>query len=306
MLDHSERSGLLLALAGFACLSFGDAIIKTMSGEWSPIAVAALRFTFGAAGLSVLLYRSEGGRAFAPSRPWLQVARGVCLAGATLLFFSSIFVMPLGEATALVFVAPIFVALLSGPLLGERVRPAVWLASLVAFGGVLLVLRPNVAALGWIACLPLAAALFMALLVIANRASASRGSPLAMQAYMACVAAPILIVAALAAKGTGADLFAFGWPDWTVVARCAAVAVTASTAHWLVFLGTTRAGASTIAPCTYIQMLVAVTLGWWWFGDVPDLATVGGAAIIIGAGLFLWYRGARAVSATKGGVQLKP
>ena len=127
--QHSERSGILLAAAGFSSLSVGDAIVKTMAGEWSPLAVAALRFTIGAIALSLLLLRSEGPGAFRPRRPLLQVARGACLAGATLCFFSAVFVMQLAEAMALAFVSPVFVALLSGPLLKEKVRPAVWIAS---------------------------------------------------------------------------------------------------------------------------------------------------------------------------------
>ncbi|QYU69646.1 DMT family transporter [Leptolyngbya sp. 15MV] len=187
----SERSGLLLALAGFALLSCGDAVIKSMAGQWSPIAVAALRFSIGAVGLSALLALREGTPAFRPRKPWLQVARGVCMAGATLCFFSAIFVMPLAEAMALSFVAPILTALLSGPLLGERVRPAVWLASAIAMGGVLMILRPNLGLLGPVALLPLASAVFFSLMVIANRASAGQGSALSMQVFLAaCTAAP--------------------------------------------------------------------------------------------------------------------
>ena len=88
-MQHDERSGILLAVAGFTSLSVGDAIVKTMAGEWSPLAVAALRFTIGAIGLSLLLWRSEGASAFRPKRGWLQLARGYCLAGATLCFFSA-------------------------------------------------------------------------------------------------------------------------------------------------------------------------------------------------------------------------
>ena len=286
--EHDERTGIALAIAGFASLSLGDAIIKTMAGEWSPLAVAALRFTIGAAGLSLLLWRAEGASGFRPSHPRLQLARGFCLALATLCFFSAIFVMPLASAMALAFVAPIFTALFSGPLLGEKVRPATWLASAIALGGVALVLRPNLAELGLAALLPLASAFFFSLMVISNRASAGQGSALSMQAFIAIVAAPVLILAALLGHASGAPSLRIGMPDWSVVARCAIVAVTASAAHWLAYLDTMRAGASTIAPTTYVQMLVAIALGWWWFGDVPDAATLGGAAIIIGAGLVLW------------------
>ena len=287
---QDERTGLLLAVCGFALLSCGDAVIKSMAGMWSPVAVAALRFAMGAAGLSLLLLRSEGRAAFRPTHPWLQIARGVCLAGATLCFFSAIFVLPLAETMAMTFVAPIITAVLAGPLLGERVRPVVWLASAVALGGVLLVLRPNLAEVGAVALLPLGSACFFSLMVIANRASAGQGSALSMQVFIACVAAPVLAAAAAAGHLSGIEALEIGPLDWSVAVRCAIVAVTASTAHWIVYLGTMRAGAATIAPTTYVQMLVATLLGWLFFGDVPDAATVVGAAIIIGAGLLLWWR----------------
>ena len=284
----SERAGLLIAMAGFSSLSVGDAVVKTMAGEWPPLAVAALRFSIGALGLSALLWFREGPGAFRPSHPWLQVGRGFCLAAASLCFFSAIFVMPLATAMALAFVAPVFTALFSGPLLGEKVRLPTVAASIVALVGVALVLRPNLAELGLAALLPLASAFFFSLMIIANRASGGQGSPLSMQAFMAIVAAPLLILAALAGHLSGIESLQVAMPDWTVIARCMIVAVTASTAHWLAYLGTLRAGAATIAPTTYVQMLVAITLGWWWFGDIPDAVTLVGAAIIIGAGLILW------------------
>lgn len=288
-MPHSERSGILIVLCGFALLSVGDAVIKTMSGEWSPLAVAALRFALGSAGLSVLLAANEGKAAFRPRNPRLQAARGFCLAAASLCFFSAIFVMPLATAMALAFVSPVIVALLSGPLLGEKVRSAVWYASLAALVGVGLVLRPNLAELGLVALLPLASAFFFALMIIANRASAGQGSALSMQVFVQIGAMPLLILAAVGGHISGFESLEVNAPDWTIVARCAVVAVTASSAHWLAYIGTQRAGAATIAPTTYVQMLVATMLGWWWFGDVPDLLTLAGAAIIIGAGLLLWW-----------------
>lgn len=284
-----ERRGLLLALLGFALLSCGDAIIKTMAGEWSPLAVAALRFTIGAAGLSALLLLRQGVSAFQPAKPLLQVARGICAAGATLCFFSAIFVMPLAEAMSLSFISPVVTALLSKPILGEKVRPAVWIASPLALVGVALVLRPNFAEIGWPAVLPLMSATFFSLMVIANRASSGSGTPLAMQAYLAIVAAPFLLSAAAVGHVSGAANLAVTMPDWTVIGRCLVVAITASTAHFLIYLGTTKAGAATIAPTSYIQMLVAGGLGWWWFSEVPDAMSILGAAVIIVAGLILWW-----------------
>ena len=181
--------------------------------------------------------------------------------------------------------------MLSGPLLKEKVRPATWIASLIAFAGVALVLRPNLSELGLVALLPLGSAFAFSLMMLANRAVAGQGSSLSMQVFVAAGAAPVLVLCAVIGGVSGAERLAVGWPDWTVIARCAVVAVTASTAHWLVYLGTTRAGAATIAPMTYVQLLVAVTLGWLIFGDTPDAMTLAGAAVIIGAGLYLWNAG---------------
>jgi len=285
----------LYAVAGFACLAVGDAVVKTMAGAWPAFAVAALRFGIGAVGLSLLLLKSEGLRAFVPSHPWLQVARGICLAVASVSFFSAIYLMPLPEALAIGFLAPMLTQLLAGVLLGEVVHRRVWLASLAAFAGVVIVLQPNLAKLGVAALLPLNSALFMALLMVANRASAGQGSALSMQVFVAGACAPILIVGAAAAKLSGVPAFDFGWPTWDIVLRCAIVAVTASTAHWLAYIGAARAGAAAIAPAIYVQMLVAITLGWWWFGDRPDLVTLAGAGLIVGSGLYLWRAGAREV-----------
>lgn len=289
MADQNTRIGLVYALLGFVSLATGDAVVKTMANEWSPIAVSALRFLLGAAGFAAILFAREGKTGFRPKRPGLQVARGVFLACATIAFFSALFMMPLAETTALVFLSPIITALLSGPILKERVRPVTWTASASAMVGVVIILRPNLAEVGWVAFLPLAAALFISALMLANRAAARDGSPVSMQFFLAGVAAPTLIVASIIGHFSGEPFLAVGWPSWSVVWRCMIVAITASTAHWLVFLGTTRAGAATVAPMTYVQLLVAVALGWLWFGDVPDLATIGGATIIIGAGLVLWW-----------------
>jgi drug/metabolite transporter (DMT)-like permease len=277
-------------MGGFALLSCSDAVIKTMSGSWSPAAVAALRFAIGAAGLHILLLLAEGSASLRPRNRRLQFIRGGCLGLASVLFFSAIFVMPLVDAIALAFVSPVFTALLSGPFLNEKVRPNVWLSSGIALVGVAIVLRPNLATLGGASVLPLASAFFFSLMTIANRASVGQGSALAMQAHIAFWALPVLLVAAVLGHLSGEPSFQVDPPDWTIVARCGVVALIASTAHWLIYLGTTRAGAATIAPVVYVQVLVAGVIGWWWFGNVPDLATFAGMAIIIAAGLLLWSR----------------
>lgn len=290
MLHHSGRSGLLFALCGFALLSCGDAIIKSIAGAWPGPAVAALRYTIGASGLGILLLVNEGRAGFSLPRPRIQLMRGAAVAAATILFFSSIFLMPLAEATAIGFTAPMITALLSAVFLKERTRPATWVASLAAFAGVLIILRPNISELGFVALMPVGAATAMALMMMGNRAVSAAGSPLLMQFLVAAIAVPFVIVAAVAGHFSGVDALHVPVPDWTIVARCAMVAVTASFAHWLIFMGTTKAPASEIAPMTYVQLLIAMALGIALFGDWPDLTSLVGSIIIIGAGLFLWHQ----------------
>lgn len=285
---QDERSGILLALAGFVLLSAGDAIIKTMAGEWPPTAVAALRYTIGALGLGILLAWREGRGGFVLRRPAVQLMRGAGVAGATLCFFSAIFVMPLATATAIVFVSPMITAVLAIIFLGEASRPATWIATLAGFTGVVVALRPDPASFDWHILLPLGSAFGMSLVVIGNRVSAQLASPLAMQFSIAAIAAPLLVLAAALGFVAGPPSLQFGWPAWDVTLRCALVAVTATSAHWLVYLGTTRAGAATIAPTTYVQIIVATALGLILFGNMPDVATFAGAALIISAGLYLW------------------
>lgn len=287
----SERSGLVLALAGFALLSVGDAVVKTLVGEWPPTAVAALRYALGAVGLAALLFVRRGQAGFTVPHPRVQLLRGAGVAMATVGFFSAIYVMPLASATAITFTSPMLTALLAAVFLGEPARRETWLATVAAFIGVLVVLRPNFAAAGWAALLPLLAAFGMSLLMIGNRFLAGKASPLSMQFTVAGIAAPLLLLAAFVGDRSGAAGFVVGWPHWSVIARCALVALTASTAHWLVFLGTTRAGAATVAPMTYVQLLIASVLGWTFFGNRPDGLTLLGGAIIVGAGLYLWRAG---------------
>ncbi len=293
---HDERAGLLNALCGFALLSVGDAVVKSMAGEWPPTAIAALRYVLGAAGLSAILFAREGAAGFRIVQPGLQFVRGAAVAIATVAFFGSLFLMSLAEATTIIFVSPMITGLLAPLVLKEPARRATWIASIAAFAGVLLVLRPNVAEIGIAAFLPLLVACAMSALFMANRAAAGRASPLAMQAWLALIAAPILVVAAIAGDRSSFAALSVTVPSLEVVAKCAFVALSASSAHWLIYLGTTRAGAASIAPMTYVQLVVATTLGWLWFGDRPDAATVAGAAVIVGAGLYLWRTGRGASS----------
>jgi drug/metabolite transporter (DMT)-like permease len=198
-------------------------------------------------------------------------------------------VMPLAEATAIQFANPMIAALLSAALLGERISRAAWGAIMLAFVGVLIVLRPNVELLGLAALLPLGAALGMVTLMMLNRRSVNDVSPLAAQFFGAAFCTPFLLAATLIGHASGAPTLAVAWPDISVILRCALVAASASVAHMCIFGATMRASAAEIAPTVYVQIIVATIVGIIWFGDWPDAVALGGTALIIAAGLWLWY-----------------
>lgn len=291
-MHQSERAGLLFTLAGFVLLSVGDAIIKGMAGLWPPTAMAATRYVLAAIGLAALLVARHGWAALVEMpRARLQWLRGFSVAVGTIAMFTALGLMPLAEATTITFTQPMITALLAALFLGERLRPAALVATLVAFAGVVIVLRPNFAAIGAAALLPLVVALFMAVLMIANRAAAGAAGVWAMQAYIALTASVVLVAATLVGHWSGSAAFAMHWPQWHVLARCGFIAVSATLGHLLIYMGTVRAGAATVAPMTYGQLLAAVLLGWLFFDEAPDGPALLGAAIIIGAGLYLWSIG---------------
>jgi drug/metabolite transporter (DMT)-like permease len=282
---HPARAALLIALLGFFSLSIGDAVVKSLAGEWPAPAVSALRYTMGAAGLAAILAVRTGRAGFVLPRPALQFGRGAAVALATVCFFVGVYAMPLADATAIQFSSPIITALLAPLVLGERTTRATWAATLLAFAGVLIVLRPNVVELGAVALFPVVAAFGMSWLMMFNRMAAGDAPVLAMQFLLALFAAPLLIAAALAYAVLVEPIPS---PSALVVAKCAAIACFATLGHSLIFAAVKRADASVVAPMTYVQLLVAAGIGWSWFGDRPDLATLGGAALIIGGGLLLW------------------
>lgn len=283
-----SSSGFTLALLGFALLTCGDAVIKSMAGLWPAPAIAALRFTIAVPLLATFVIARQGARALHVSKPWVQLGRGISIAASSSLFFLSLFLMPLAAATAIVFVSPVITALLSALFLREHLQKAAWLATVIALAGVAMVLRPNLMEVGAVALLPLVAAGFFSAMMIFNRLAAGTGSPMALQWTLATVAAPILVLTAIAGHLSGLDQFSIGWPHWSVFLRCTIVALTASTAHWLIYLGTTRGTAADAAQAVYIQLPVALLIDALIFRHFPDALALGGSILIVCAGLIMW------------------
>ncbi len=287
--QSNQRRGLLLALAGFALLSIGDAVAKSMAGDWPGTAIGTLRYIAGAFGLFVILWLREGRKGFYVPNPWIHIGRGAAVAIASACFFVGLHYMPFAEATVITFTAPVITAILSAIFLHEAAPKAAWVATASAFAGVIIVVQPNILHLGVFAFLPLMSAVLMASLMILNRKAAGSAGLILMQFLMSIAAVPFLLGITVAGHYSGNAALSVTMPTPIVIAKCLFMAVSATTAHALIYAATERASAAVIAPMTYVQLIAAVVIGWITFGDVPTLATYSGAALIVGGGFYLWH-----------------
>lgn len=289
-LQQDERHGVMLAILGYILLSIGDGVLKSVAGEWATTAIGALRYTIGAVLLGIAVFAFEGRDGFRAKRPFVHLMRGGGVALAMASFVTSLRFMPLIDATAIGFTSPIITAFLAAIFLGEKVTRATWFATLLGFAGVLIVLRPSLLDLGALALLPLLVAFGMSLLVIGNRMAAGEGSALSMQFLVAAPAAVFLTLFTVAGHLSGVDfLHVNGSPNGKVMMAVLFVTASATAAHWLIYLATTKSGASSIAPLTYVQVLVAGLIGWLAFAHRPDLTALLGIAVIVASGLVLWH-----------------
>jgi drug/metabolite transporter (DMT)-like permease len=213
----------------------------------------------------------------------------VMLTGYT--FFEGLRYLPLVDAIAIAFATPLFVAALSGPLIGEKVGPRRWLAVLVGFVGVVIALIAAPQADGGFfahlnegAVLVLISALFYALTLITLRRISGKDSSHNILFHTS--AATLVIVIPLAALD-------WHWPssrDWAVMA----LQGTSSALAQLAMIRAFRSGeASMLAPLEYTALVWAAFFGWSLWNELPTMQTLVGAAIIIAANLYIAEREAR-------------
>jgi drug/metabolite transporter (DMT)-like permease len=259
-----------------------------MAGQWPGSAIATLRFSIGALALGGVLAVREGRRGFRCPLPWMQIGRGAAIALMTVCFFTALGFMPLADATAVQFTTPMWAALMSMALLGERIDWRKAALILIAFSGALVVLRPNLLLLGLSAGLPLLGALLMAVLMMLNRRVAGVSPVLLSQFLGAAIAVAFLLPITVLCHLAHVPRFAVTWPSAIVILKCMGVAITGTTGHLLLYLATARASAADVAPMSYIQIVMAGLIGWIAFGAIPSWTMVCGSIVIIGAGLLLF------------------
>ena len=302
----NARLGICFIVLGMFCISINDMIIKQLSGGYPLHQMIFVRSAIGIS-FSLFILQFEGGfQMLRTKQPGLHLLRGLLIVTANMTFFAALAVIPLADATALFFVAPLFITLLSIPLLGEPVGARRLLAVVVGFVGVLIMLRPGVEAAAQapdrlILLLPIVAAFAYACMQILTRrlgvASTASAMAVYIQGTFIAVSLGFWVVAGDGRYADGLDnqsavflLRAWTWPadgDWiwflVLGLMSAIIGYSLSQAY-------RSADAATIAPFEYVALPLSVIWGWVVFGQLPDGWIAAGIVLIAGSGVYVFLR----------------
>lgn len=283
--DHAPHPlrGALLFLSTLFLFAALDATAKYMSLFFAVPLLVWARYVVHFLIMLVAMAPAMGREILLTRRPWLMTFRALTLVGVTLLGQLALKTLPLAETTALVFVTPLLVALLAGPLLGERINLRVWLATATGFAGVLLIARPGGALLGPGVAYALGAALCYAIYQILTRKLAASEHPTRLLFYTALVGT-LSMSAVLPAYWDGQI------PTLTQGLLIVSLGIYGGLGHFLMIRAFRDAPASSLSPLLYVQLIWATLLGWWVFDHLPDFWAVLGMLIIGVSGLSLVLR----------------
>lgn len=301
------RLGIACMIAGMFFISLNDMLIKALSGDYPLHQLVFLR-SFIAIFFAVVMLHIEGGWSLLRTgRPALHLLRGVLIVFANSALYAAIVAMPLATANAIYFVAPLFVTLLSIPVLGEHVGARRFVAIGVGFAGVLLMMVPQFGrggaegGLGWVVILPvLAAAGYASMSVLTRKLGAtSRASALAIHIQLAFIVISLLMYL-VAGDGRylppdAGDSIRFllrpwVWPeldDWLPIAG---LGVLSGFVGYLMSQAYRLSRASVVAPFEYILLIFSLFWGWTVFGEWPEPVVFAGAAIVIASGIYVFLR----------------
>ena len=304
--QNNAGLGILFLLIGVFSISINDMLIKQLSGGYPLHEIVFTRSGIGIL-FSLLIVQYEGGFGILRTdQPWLHALRGMMIVIANMTYFVALAVLPLADATALFFAAPLFITLLSIPILREKVGPLRLTAVAVGFAGVVIMQRPwaapgDLQVSRIVLLLPVLSALTYAVNQLLTRklGVASKASAMAVyiKAAFILVSVGFYVVAGdgrYAATTTNESLIfllrAWTWPTgsdaWVFIGlglNSAIVGYCLSQAYRL-------ADAATVAPFEYVGLPLAVFWGFVIFGDLPVIEVWVGIALILGSGLFVFVR----------------
>lgn len=279
-MTENPLRGIALMVVATICFSLSDAMAKHLVGHLPAIEIAWIRYIVFVLMATTPMLRSRHA-SMRTRRPWHQVARGLGIVASSLTFIMALSSLPLAEAAAVSFASPLFITILAIPFLGELVGLRGWLAVILGFVGVLIVVRPGTGAFHPAALWVVASSLCWAVSMIVTRRMAGTERPavtLLWTAGTGLVALTALLPFSLAPVTAGQLGFAI------------AIGMVASSGQWFAILAYRLAAASVLAPLSYGQLIWSSFFGFIAFGALPDGWTLVGAVIIIGSGLYTVQR----------------
>ncbi|MEZ5826550.1 MAG: DMT family transporter [Geminicoccaceae bacterium] len=277
----AHRGMSLMALSAFGA-SMMNASIKVVSSELHSFEIAFFRNLFGFFTLLPTALRSGGIRATLTTQRFpLHALRGVLNALAMLCFFYSLTITPLATVAALGFTAPLFATLLAIPILKERVGPRRWAGLLTGFFGTLVVVRPGIETFSLGAALLLFASLLWGGALVAIKLLARTESSLTITIYATLFLTPITFAFAI---------FHWSWPGPQALLVLLLIATLGSITQMAIAQAFHEADASLVLPLDFTKLLWASLLGYFLFGEIPDLFAIIGGTIILLSVVYIAYR----------------
>lgn len=277
--------GIACALTGLFGMAVMDACAKLLGEGYAISQVILGRNAVGALAVLVFVFFKDAGFSrLRPRRPGLLLLRTTAGLGAAFLFFTSLRFLPLADAFAIAFTAPLFITALSVPLLGEHVGIRRWAAVIFGFLGVLVVVQPGTASFRPEALMPLGAAFFYALTMLIGRKMTRDMSTSAIMFWpsLASVLVTLMMMPSQWQTPILADLGVF-----------VLMGVVGTLGMALITQGYRHAPAAVIAPFDYSALLWAVILGWVIWQDIPGPNVWVGSSILIVSGLYILHRETR-------------
>jgi drug/metabolite transporter (DMT)-like permease len=273
--------GIALILLSTTFLGVSDVTAKYLSATLPSIEIAWIRFLVFAMIMVPAMVPGSPLYALPTRRVGLLLMRGAALLGSSLFFISGLRYLPIAEASATGFVAPLFVTALSILFLSEKVGVRRWLATGAGLLGVLIILRPGTGAFHVAAFFPIVSALAWAATLIMTSMMSGREHAITIMTYSSIAGVAIL-----------SAMVPFVWvtPTWHDIMFGILIGVASTLGQWIVVLAFRYADASVLAPFSYTQLLWVASLGFLVFGEVPDAWTVVGTAFIVGSGLYTAHR----------------
>lgn len=271
---------LFICLAGLI-FPMMNGVAKTLGTDYSTLQVSWAR-AFGHVVFMLAAFLPRHGLGLLRTkRPRLQIARSGTLFLSNLCFFYAVTFIPIPQAAAISMTAPLIVALLAWPMLGERTTLGRVVALGIGFAGVLVVIRPGTAVFHWASLFVLASASCYGLYQILTRIIAAADPPETSTVYSSVVGAFGIMLALPFVWETPTSLFD--------IALFCSLGVLGALGHYCVAAALGYAPANVVSPFQYFQLLGSVAVGWYVFGDLPDALTWAGAAIVVVSGLYIGW-----------------